>query len=138
MNKLETQALLTLVSTLDQRKVSEDVVESWARILVNANPVHARIAVDEHFATKPETYLIVGHVVAGAKKQAEREASGVESQQRSLEESDWKADPCPICIHDVAIVRCDECCATLADEVSNLTGQRLFTWVDENLLKAVA
>ena len=105
---------------------------------MNANPVHARMAVDEHFATKPETYLIVGHVVAGAKKQAEREASGVESQQRSLEESDWKADPCPICIHDVAIVRCDDCCSVLAHQVSHLSGPRLWSWCDANLLKAVA
>ena len=113
-------------------------MESWSRILSNVDPVHARMAVDEHFATKPETYLSVGHVVAGAKRQAWRNGESKEAEARKLEESAWKGEPCPICVHDIAIVRCDDCCGVLASQVSHLHGPDLWDWCDQNLLKVTA
>ena len=128
------RALLTLVSALDQRKISDDVVESWSRILGGVNPVFARVAVEEHFATKPDVYLSVGHVVAGAKRVAEREGSSSDSESRRLEESSWRSDPIPVCRdHGLAIVRCDDCCAVLASQVSHLSGDRLHEWAVANI-----
>jgi hypothetical protein len=42
MNQAEAKALLTLVSTLDQRKISDDVVMSWAAMLSDVSPRHGR------------------------------------------------------------------------------------------------
>ena len=131
MDKLQTQALLTLVSTFDQRIVTEETVAAWSVVFRDVDYDLATKGVIKHFAGS-NTYLMPAHVM----EQVATLVKAMKEDERS--EDGWKSDPCPLCIHDVAIVRCDECCATLADEVSNLTGQRLFTWVDENLLKALA
>jgi len=131
VDKLQTQALLTLVSTFDQRIVTEETVAAWSVIFRDVDYDLATKGVMKHFAGS-NTYLMPAHVM----EQVATLVKAMKEDERS--EDGWKSDPCPLCIHDIAIVRCDECCATLADEVSNLTGQRLFTWVDENLLKAVA
>ena len=108
-------------------------MESWSRILSKVDPVHARMAVDEHFATKPETYLSVGHVVAGAKRVKESEAQRALSfDRRSVEES-WVGEPAPLCEpHGVAIHRCDPCCGVLAEGVGDRTGDELHRWAAEN------
>ena len=131
MDKLQTQALLTLVSTFDQRIVTEETVAAWSVVFRDVDYDLATKGVIKHFAGS-NTYLMPAHVM----EQVATLVKAMKEDERS--EDGWKSDPCPLCIHDIAIVRCDECCATLADEVSNLTGQRLFTWVDENLLKALA
>ena len=120
-----------MVSTFDQRIVTEETVAAWSVIFRDVDYDLATKGVMKHFAGS-NTYLMPAHVM----EQVATLVKAMKEDERS--EDGWKADPCPLCIHDVAIVRCDECCATLADEVSNLTGQRLFTWVDENLLKALA
>ena len=131
MDKLQTQALLTLVSTFDQRIVTEETVAAWSVVFRDVDYDLATKGVIKHFAGS-NTYLMPAHVM----EQVATLVKAMKEDERS--EDGWKSDPCPLCIHDIAIVRCDECCATLADEVSNLTGRRLFTWVDENLLKALA
>jgi hypothetical protein len=117
MNQLEVKALLTLVSTLDQRIVSEAVVESWSSLLQEVKPQHAREAVEEHFREKPDTYLNVGHVVKGSKKFAERDAEKVVSLERGMDESGWRSDPQPVCReHDTLITYCYPCCDVLAEK----------------------
>jgi len=113
-------------------------VDSWARILLNTDATHGRMAVEEHFASKPDTYLSVGHVVSGAKRVAWKLAEGAESEARAIEEAEWQGDPCPICLHELPIVKCDDCCSVLAHQVGHLHGQALWDWCDANLLKKVA
>jgi len=131
VDKLQTQALLTLVSTFDQRIVTEETVAAWSVIFRDVDYDLATKGVMKHFAGS-NTYLMPAHVM----EQVATLVKAMKEDERS--EDGWKSDPCPLCIHDVAIVRCDECCATLADEVSNLTGPRLWAWCDANLLKALA
>jgi len=134
MNRLETEALLAFVSTLDQRIVSEDVVESWSRILSQVAPAAARQAVEEHFATRPDTYLKVGHVLQGAKKVAERKAELSSSQGRALEESGWRSDPQPRCReHDELITRCIPCCDVLGNQLDNMNSDEKSAWESANL-----
>ena len=135
MDRLETQALLTLVSTLDQRKMSEDVIDSWWRILSGVEPWHAREAVEEHFRTQPDKYLNVGHVVAGAKKVKERVAERSLSVGRRGVEDSWSAEPAPLCKpHSVPVHKCDPCCADLAARVGDRTGDELHRWAVANVL----
>lgn len=136
MNRLETEALLAFVSTLDQRVVSEDVVESWHRILGEVAPVAARQAVEEHFATKPDTYLKVGHVLQGAKKISEKKAELSSSEQRALEEANWEGSPQPVCKeHSELITRCDPCCDLLAWQVGHMGRDDKHAWAVANLYK---
>lgn len=135
MDRLETQALLTFISTLDQRKMSDDVIDSWSRLLRSVEPWHAREAVEEHFRNQPDKYLSVGHVVAGAKRVKEAEAQKALSfDRRSVEES-WVGEPAPLCEpHGVAIHKCDPCCGVLAEGVGDRTGDELHRWAAENAL----
>jgi len=85
----------------------------------------------KHFA-KSDTYLMPTHIL-------EQVASLVKAlSEDTRDESGWRADPCPVCIHDVAIVRCDDCCSVLAHQVAHLSGPRLWAWCDANLLRVVA
>jgi hypothetical protein len=117
MNQEQVKTLLTLVSTLDQRKISDDVIFSWSSLLKDVKPQHAREAVEEHFREKPDTYLNVGHVVKGAKKFAERDAEKALSMERGMDESQWRSDPQPICReHSLKIMACFVCCDVLAEK----------------------
>lgn len=132
MDKLETKVLLTWVSTFDQRIVSEETVLAWSRLLVATDAGMARLAVEEHFATRPDTYLSVGHVVAGAKKVAVSEGDSVAGTDRRENEKGWRSDPCPVCIHGVGLIRCDTCCDLLGE--SGLVGPDLWAYCDEHCL----
>jgi hypothetical protein len=136
MNRLETEALLAFVSTLDQRIISEDVIESWHRILGGVAPVVARQAVEEHFANKPDTYLKVGHVLQGAKKISEKKVELSSSEQRALEEANWKGSAQPVCKeHSELITRCDPCCDVLAWQVEHMGSESKHAWAVAHLYK---
>jgi hypothetical protein len=136
MDKLQVKQLLTLVSTLDQRIVSEPVVESWSSLLQDVKPQHAREAVEEHFREKPDTYLNVGHVVKGAKRFAERDAEKVLALTRGMDESGWRSDPQPICReHDTLITHCYPCCDVLAEKEFWSVDER-HRWAVANVYKA--
>jgi hypothetical protein len=135
MDKLQTEALLILVSTYDQRKVSEETVLAWSRLLVATDPVRARLAVEEHFATRPDTYLSIGHVVAGAKKVAVVEGDSAAGSDRREDERGWVGVDCPECRHGVSLVKCDVCCLLLAE--SGLAGRALWNFADQRCLEQV-
>ena len=136
MDKLQVTALLTLVSTLDQRIVSDSLVESWAGFLADVRPQHAREAVEEHFREKPDTYLNVGHVVKGAKRFAERDAEKVLALTRGMDESGWRSDPQPVCReHDTLITHCYPCCDVLAEKEFWSVDER-HRWAVANVYKA--
>jgi hypothetical protein len=137
VDKLQVKALLTLVSTLDQRKISDDVVESWASLLADVKPQHAREAVEEHFREKPDTYLNVGHVVKGAKRFAERDAEKLLMLERGSDESGWRSDPQPVCReHEMPITSCYPCCDVLAEKQFWGVDER-HSWAVANLYRAV-
>jgi len=136
VDKLQVTALLTLVSTLDQRIVSDSLVESWAGFLADVRPQHAREAVEEHFREKPDTYLNVGHVVKGAKRFAERDAEKVLALTRGMDESGWRSDPQPVCReHDTLITHCYPCCDVLAEKEFWSVDER-HRWAVANVYKA--
>ena len=137
MDKLETQALLTLVSTLDQRIVSDDVVESWALMLKDVAPLFAREAIEEHFRSKADTYLNVGHVLAGAKRAALRQAEKLLAEARIMDEAEWRSDPQPICEeHDLRILSCDDCCSLIHHQAGHMRDDDRHSWAMAHVYKA--
>jgi hypothetical protein len=136
MDRVETKALLTLVSTLDQRIVSDGVVDAWASLLKDVSRVYASEAVEEHFREKPDTYLNVGHVVAGAKRAAKRDQENMVAQARELEESDWRADPQPICEeHSLRILECLECCNRIFEQADDMNADNRHSWAMAHVYK---
>ena len=136
MDRSQAKALLTLVSTLDQRKISDDVVEAWASVLKDIAPVYATEAVEEHFREKPDTYLNVGHVVAGAKRAALRDGQRLVSEARELEEANWKADPQPICeAHNLRILECLDCCSLIFAQADYMQIDDRHSWAMAHVYK---
>lgn len=134
---METQALLTLVSTLDQRIVSDDVVESWALMLKDVAPVFAREAVEEHFKLKPDTYLNVGHVLSGAKRAALKQAERLVSEARLMDEANWRSDPQPVCEeHGLRILSCDDCCSLIHHQAGHMRDDDRHSWAMAHVYKA--
>jgi hypothetical protein len=54
-------------------------------MLKDVAPVYATEAVEEHFRQKPDVYLNVGHVVAGAKRAKLKADEQLVSEARQLE-----------------------------------------------------
>ena len=134
---METQALLTLVSTLDQRIVSDDVVESWAPMLKDVAPSFAREAIEEHFRSNPDTYLNVGHVLAGAKRAALRQAEKLLAEARIMDEANWASDPQPVCEeHDLRILSCDDCCSLIHHQAGHMREDDRHSWAMAHVYKA--
>lgn len=133
---METKALLTLVSTLDQRIVSEDVVDAWSALLIDISPVFAYEAVEEHFRNNPEKYLNVGHVVAGAKRAKLKADEQLVSEARQLEEADWKSDPQPICeAHSLRILECLDCCDLIFAQADYMQPDDRHSWAMAHVYK---
>lgn len=117
--------------------MSEDLVDAWSALLTDVSPVFAYEAVEEHFKTKPDTYLNVGHVVAGAKRAALRDAERLVSEARGLEESDWKSDPQPVCeAHDLRILECLDCCGLIYAQADYMRPDDRHSWAMTHVYKA--
>ena len=105
-------------------------------MLKDVAPVYATEAVEEHFRTKPDTYLNVGHVVAGAKRAALRDQENLVSEARNLEESDWKSDPQPICEeHNLRIVECFDCCMRIFENADDMNPDNRHSWAMAHVYK---
>ena len=105
-------------------------------MLKDIAPVYATEAVEEHFREKPDTYLNVGHVVAGAKRAALRDGQKLVSEARELEEADWKADPQPICdAHNLRILECLDCCALIFAQADYMQPDDRHSWAMAHVYK---
>lgn len=99
--------------------------------------MHARAAVEEHFKSKPDVYINVGHVHAGAKKVALSAVDRALSEARLNDESTWRSDPQPICeAHGLRILACDDCCAVIADEAHHMSVDDRHSWAVANVYTA--
>lgn len=124
------------MSTLDQRIVSDGVVDAWASLLKDVSRVYATEAIEEHFREKPDTYLNVGHVVAGAKRAALRDQQNLVSEARELEEADWKSDPQPICeAHSLRILECLDCCDLIFAQADYMQPDDRHSWAMAHVYK---
>jgi hypothetical protein len=116
--------------------VSDDVVESWTLMLKDVAPVFAREAVEEHFKLKPDVYLNVGHVLAGAKRAALRQAERLVSEARLMDEADWKSDPQPVCEeHSLRILDCDDCCSLIFVQAGHMRDDDRHSWAMSHVYK---
>ena len=125
------------MSTLDQRIVSEDAVDAWESMLKDVAPVFARDAVEEHFRSKADTYLNVGHVLAGAKRAALAQAEILMAQARLMDESEWRSDPQPICDeHGLRILSCDDCCSLIYHQAGHMRDDERHSWAMAHVYQA--
>jgi hypothetical protein len=58
-------------------------------------------------------------------------------RRSSVDESEWRSEPEPICsAHDERITRCAHCVDVLVNQVGHLSGDRLHEWARVHLYRA--
>jgi hypothetical protein len=106
-------------------------------MLKDVAPVFARGAVEEHFRTKADTYLNVGHVLAGAKRAALAQAERLVAEARLMDEAEWRSDPQPVCEeHGLRILSCDDCCSLIHHEAGHMRDDERHSWAMTHVYKA--
>ena len=112
MNRTETAELLREVAILDNRKVSQDLIDQWQGILGH---IPLDIAREAHrLARKDErvTYLEPRHIFSWAREAAYK--LDREKGNNIPEEPKGNFVAQPKCKHGRGLLTCDSCCATLA------------------------
>jgi hypothetical protein len=106
-------------------------------MLKDVAPVFAREAIEEHFRSKADTYLNVGHVLAGAKRAALRQAEKLVAEARIMDEANWRSGPQPICEeHDLRILSCDDCCSLIHHQAGHMREDDRHSWAMAHVYKA--
>lgn len=68
MNTQEAHALLIKASARDNRVVSGAAAQTWADDLPDVSFTDAEAAMRDHYRERPDTWLLPGHILAGARK----------------------------------------------------------------------
>lgn len=119
MNKTEIGELLLAVSAIDNRKITQQMVDGWTEILRH---VPLDIALEAHrMARKNEAvgYLEPKHIISFAKEAA----YALDRAKPKVEEKPAARFPMPNCrAHGVGILSCDPC----ADKIYRFTKEHGF------------
>jgi hypothetical protein len=110
MNKAETKTLLDAVSAIDNRKITQPLLDGWHDIL---KQIPIDIALEAHrMARKNDAigYLEPKHIVSYAREAA----FAFDREKPKVEEEVKRGDPMPNCQHGKQIFSCKPCCRTLA------------------------
>ena len=110
MNKTETAELLIAVAAIDNRKITQQMVDAWTEILRH---VPLDIALEAHrMARKSDSvqYLEPKHIISFAKEAA----FALDRNKPKPETKVEHGDPMPTCKdHNKPILGCDPCCHRL-------------------------
>jgi len=129
MNKAETGQLLIAVAAVDNRKITQPMVDVWTDILRH---IPLDIALEAHrMARKSESvgYLEPKHIVGFAKEAA----FALDRQKPKQEPPVYKFAPQPTCrAHNKKILSCDPCCHAMSKQ-RHLNDNQLLLWAKENI-----
>jgi len=107
MNKIECRELLSEIAAVDNRKVTQEMLDVWAEIVKH---IPLDIALEAHkMARKSEAvnYLEPKHIVSFAKEAA----YALDRIKPKAKEEYKQGDPMPKCRdHNKPILTCDPCC----------------------------
>ena len=110
MNKIECRELLAEISAVDNRKVSQEMLNVWAEILKH---IPLEIALEAHkMARKSDAvqYLEPKHIISFAKEAA----FALDRLKPKPAPETFNGDPMPTCkAHSKPILTCDPCCHRL-------------------------
>lgn len=129
MNKAETGELLVAIAAIDNRKITQQVVDGWAEILRH---IPLDVALEAHrMARKNESigYLEPKHIIGFAKEAA----FALDRQKPKEEPAPYMIVPQPTCRrHNKKILSCDPCCHEMSKQ-RHLTDAQLLLWAKQNI-----
>lgn len=129
MNKAETGQLLLAVSAIDNRKITQQMVDGWTEIL---RYIPLDVALEAHrIARKNDAigYLEPKHIITFAKEAA----FALDRQKPKEEPKPYVVVPQPTCReHQKKILSCDPCCRAMSQQ-SHLSDAQLLLWAKQNI-----
>lgn len=135
MNIAEARKLLEEVSVIDNRKLSQELVQAWHKIVGHIDYRVAERALllarrDPNIAyVEPKHIMAKVPAAIGELNDERREAESVEE--------DWTGEPMPICRdHGLGILNCSDCCELLSKHGPRNNPTRLHEWAVENVYRA--
>lgn len=132
MNLAEAKSLLDEVAVIDNRKLSQELVLAWHKIIGHVDYRVAERALLLARRDQAITYLEPKHIVAKVPA-AIAELNAEQRDSVSVEDS-WRADPVPKCReHKERITRCKPCVQLLMRAPKNLYGDGLHRWAIEHI-----
>lgn len=125
----ETTEILKRVATVDNRKVTPEVIEAWHDILSGIPFATAKEALRLAQSDANVKYLEPRHIVGWAKEAAWRL-----ERNKPAEEIEIKVgDPEPTCKrHNLKVTTCRPCCRHMA-RMEHLTPGQLLLWAKEEI-----
>lgn len=133
MNKRDTEYLLTKISAVDNRIVTEQTIDSWHDVIGHMAYDVAELALVKARQDPQVNWLEPRHVVAKGRDAVMELNERARALAREAEET-GKADPEPVCeAHRRRITSCLECCRRLSREAGHLSGDRLHAWAVANV-----
>jgi len=133
MNKRDTEYLLSKMSAVDNRIVTDETVQSWHEIIGHLSYQVAELALLKARQDQMINWLEPWHIVAKSRDAIADLNERAVNLARAAED-EGRADPEPICRdHRQRITHCTICCSRLATEAGDFSGNRLHDWAVDNV-----
>lgn len=127
MQKVETIAILEQIAALDNRKISQEVIDAWHNVIGQIPFDIAKEALKLAQQDASIKYLEPRHIFGWAKEAAFRLDRNKVMQAEVL-----RGSPEPTCKHHKKIMSCDDCCRELAKH-HHLIADDLHAFAKENI-----
>lgn len=132
MNIAESKHILEQVSAIDNRKLSNELVAAWHKIIGHIDYTVAERALLLARRDPAIQYLEPKHIIAKT-RDAIIELND-ERRKNDFGEESWKSEPIPVCReHGERITQCKPCVRRLMTEARNLYGNQLHQWAIQNI-----
>jgi hypothetical protein len=129
MQIAETKEIIRQVALVDNRKVSQEVIEAW-HVVIGAIPFDiAKEALKLAQQDPTIKYLEPRNIVGWAREAAFR----LDRQKPKAEAGEYVKVDQPLCrAHQIAVLRCRPCCREM-NKQENLTPPQLLAWAKQNI-----
>jgi hypothetical protein len=146
MNLNETKMLLKEIAVLDNRRLDETMASAWQSVIGHLEFETAKAALILARQDATINYLEPRHIVSWAKEARHRATKNVNDEPAPA-----NVAPEPICIHQIKVMSCTDCCRALAEKADEWrmfespckdndftdfmfkSQKELHTWAKENL-----
>jgi hypothetical protein len=146
MNLNETKMLLKEIAVLDNRRLDEPMAAAWQSVIGHLEFETARAALILARQDATINYLEPRHIVSWSKEARHRATKNINNEPTVA-----NVAPEPICIHQIKVMSCTDCCRALAEKADEWrmfespckdndftdfmfkSQKELHTWAKENL-----
>jgi len=133
MIKTDTERIVRKAAVLDNRQVTDAVIDAWHDVIGHVDYLVAERALVKARQDPNIVYLEPKHVIAKARDAIVELNEEARVLAREAED-EGSADPEPICRpHNSRITQCDDCCHTLSERGKAFPRENLHEWAVANL-----